>query len=223
MISLVVLDMAGTTVQEHGAVYHALEDAVRAAGSGASADDVSRWKGAGKQEAVAALLSVGRPAPTSDEVASTFDDFRARLAARYQARPPTPVEGAEAALASLREEGVKVALTTGFSRDVVDDLLDVLGWSEGVVDAVVCIDDVAAGRPAPYMVFRAMERTRTMSVAEVLVCGDTHRDLEAGTNAGAGVVLGVGTGGFGLEELATSPHTHLMPSVAGIPDLLAGL
>ncbi|WP_275003379.1 hypothetical protein [Promicromonospora iranensis] len=39
-------------------------------------------------------------------------------------------------------------------------LLERLGWQDGVIDAVVCTDDVPAGRPAPYLVHRAMERTR---------------------------------------------------------------
>lgn len=33
MIELVVLDVAGTTIEEHGSVYDALEAAVRAAGA----------------------------------------------------------------------------------------------------------------------------------------------------------------------------------------------
>ena len=63
--------------------------------------------------------------------------------------------------------------------------------TDSTIDAVVCGDEVAAGRPAPYLVFRAMERTGTESVDEVLVGGDTVVDLRAGTNAGARVVLGV--------------------------------
>ena len=85
------------------------------------------------------------------------------------------------------------------------------------------VDEVAAGRPAPYMVFRAMERTKVIAVDAVLVAGDTAADLEAGTNAGAGAVVGVGTGGLSLAELARVRHTHLLPSVAELPALVAGL
>jgi phosphonatase-like hydrolase len=91
-----------------------------------------------------------------------------------------------------------------------------------VLDAVVCVDDVAAGRPAPYMVFRAMERTGVRDVSRVLTAGDTVRDLEAGTNAGAAMVLGVLTGGLDARALGAVRHTHLLPSVADLPDLLSG-
>ena len=40
--------------------------------------------------------------------------------------------------------------------------------------------DVAQGRPAPYMIFRAMERTGITSVAEVLNIGDTVLDIQSG-------------------------------------------
>ncbi|MBO0703416.1 MAG: hypothetical protein J2P38_10820 [Candidatus Dormibacteraeota bacterium] len=54
----------------------------------------------------------------------------------------------------------------------------------------------------------------------------THRtlvafdDLQAGTNAGAGFVVGVGTGSFTLDQLARTPHTHLLASTAELPSLL---
>lgn len=220
MIELAVLDIAGTTVQEDGAVYVALEDAVVAAGASPSEADISRWMGADKTEAITALLALQGTTPPQDVVAKTFDDFRARLTAQYRANPPEPVDGVPEALATLRANGVKVALTTGFDRTVTDELLGIIGWQDGVVDTVVCVDDVAAGRPAPYMIFRAMERTGVRSVEKILTAGDTTRDLEAGTNAGAAYVVGVLTGGQSAEQLGAQRHTHILPSVAAIPDVL---
>ncbi|WP_026422874.1 phosphonatase-like hydrolase [Actinokineospora inagensis] len=217
-IELVALDMAGTTVQEGGAVYRALADAVAAAaGAPVPAVEVQRWMGADKREAIAALLA-GAPA----EVEPVFDDFRARLAAAYLDNPPTALPGVESALAELRGRGVKVALTTGFSRDVADGILDVLGWRVGAnLDAVVTADEVAAGRPAPYMIFRAMEATGVHSAAAVLTAGDTVLDLRAGANAGAGYVVGVLTGSQDAATLGQERHTHLLTGVAEIPLLLS--
>jgi ATP-binding cassette subfamily B protein len=59
-----------------------------------------------------------------------------------------------------------------------------------------------------------------LAAALVLVAGDTAADLEAGTNAGAAVIVGVGTGGYELDQLAAGPHTHLLPALPGILDLL---
>jgi phosphoglycolate phosphatase-like HAD superfamily hydrolase len=63
-------------------------------------------------------------------------------------------------------------------------VVDILGWQDKL-DAVVCTEDVPQGRPAPYMIFRAMEATGVTNVAQVLTAGDATRDLESGTNAGA--------------------------------------
>lgn len=216
MIELVALDIAGTTVQEHGAVYVALREAVEAAGAAPSTEDIERSMGASKREAITELL--GDPGPAA--VDATFADFRQRLTAAYQAGPPEPLPGVEKALAVLRAAGIKVALTTGFDRPVVDQLLTVLGWDESLLDAVICTDDVPAGRPAPYMIFRAMEATGIRSVGKVLTAGDTTRDLQAGTNAGAAMVVGVLTGGLTAEQLGVERHTHILHSVADIPAIL---
>ncbi|MEU3648921.1 phosphonatase-like hydrolase [Lentzea sp. NPDC034063] len=210
-VDLVVLDIAGTTVEEHGLVYKALADTVIAAGG--SAEDVGDWMGADKYEAISSMLG-------KSDVDAEFKDFHERLGQYYAETPPTPIPGVPEAFEHLRSNGVKVALTTGFDRPIVDGLLDVLGWREGVLDAVVCVDDVSAGRPAPYMIFKAMELTGVRDVRRVLTAGDTTRDLQAGMNAGAGFVVGVLSGSQTAEELGTAKHTHLLKSVAEIPALV---
>lgn len=224
MIELVALDVAGTTVQEHGAVYEALGAAVRANGNGASEDDVRRWMGAGKREAIRELLSLGAAeAPTAADVERVHDLFHERLLEAYRERPPTPLDGVPEALAALRRQGVKVALTTGFEHSIADRLLASIGWDRDVVDAVICSDDVTRGRPAPYMVFRAMEATAVETVDRVLVAGDTVLDLRAGANAGARAVVGVLTGPTDAATLERVDHTHILSSVAELPHLVGEL
>jgi phosphonatase-like hydrolase len=118
---------------------------------------------------------------------------------------------------------VKVALTTGFDRETTVSLLGSLGWDSTVVDAVVCIDDVAAGRPAPFLVFHAMEATGIADVRRVLVAGDTVRDVESGLNAGAAVVVAVRTGHVPEPTLAAAGPTHVLDGVARIPALLTSV
>ena len=226
MIELVALDMAGTTIDEHGDVYVALHDAVAGEGVDVSDDLVARWMGTDKREAIANLVVEGGGKPLdADGVERGYVRFRTLLRERYEAQPPEPIAGVPEALTALRAEGVRVALTTGFARDVADPLLAGLGWAagDGLIDAVVTVDEVAAGRPAPYLIFRSMERTGVRRVDRVLVAGDTAADLEAGTNAGAAAVVGVATGGLTTEQLGTHPHTHLLASVADLPDLVASL
>ncbi|WP_433379612.1 phosphonatase-like hydrolase [Actinoplanes sp. CA-142083] len=215
MIELVVFDVAGTTVNEGGTVYRVLADTVRAAGGDPSPAEIEAWMGASKRAAIQALLTDASDAVVDE----AFADFRKRLATAYQESPPVPFPGVTELIAALRAAGVKVALSTGFDRETTASLLASIGWGPATLDAVVCIDDVAAGRPAPYMTFHAMEATGVQDVRRVLVAGDTVRDVEAGRNAGAALVVAVLTGEVSQESLADAGPTHVLPGVVEIPEL----
>lgn len=221
-VELAVLDIAGTTVDDGQQVYQVLDETVRAHGGAPSQADLARWHGAAKHEALRALLD----SPGDAALAAIVDDFRARLVRVYAERPPRPLPGVAGAFAALRSAGVRIALNTGFDREVTDALLHAIGWHVGTtaptttVDAVVCGSEVPAGRPAPFMIFRAMEALRVTDVARVLVAGDTPRDLAAGVRSGAGHVVGVLSGASSAAELGAHRHTHLLPSVADLPALL---
>lgn len=219
MIELAVFDMAGTTIDEHGAVYDALRHAVETTGVRVDPVDLQTWMGTDKREAIAALVRIGGGAPDADLVERQYEVFRNVLRDSYAQRPPQPVAEADKALAELRARGIKIALTTGFSADVALPLLDSLGWSTGEggnLDAVVTSDEVPRGRPAPYMIQRAMEKTGTVDVRKVLVAGDTVVDLEAGFNAGAAVVVGVLTGRLTREQLEAHPHSYVLDAVSDL-------
>ncbi|MBO1330591.1 phosphonatase-like hydrolase [Streptomyces sp. VRA16 Mangrove soil] len=214
--------MAGTTIEEHGAVYEALRHAVESTGVTVADSDLQTWMGTDKREAIAALVRIGGGTPDAELVERQYGVFRTFLRERYALRPPQPIGRADKALEELRARGIKVALTTGFSDDVALPLLASLGWSvgeDGLLDAVVTSDEVPRGRPAPYMIHRAMEKTGVVDVRTVLVAGDTVVDLEAGTHAGAGVVIGVLTGQLTREQLEPHPHTYVLDSVADVPGL----
>ena len=222
-IDLAVFDMAGTTLDEHGDVYRALRQCVEETGAEVTEENLQTWMGTDKVEAIRNLLRLGGHAADEATVAGCFDRFRALLREFYAATPPEPLPGVTEALAELRRNGVKVALTTGFSTDVAGPLLEGLGWATGEggnLDAVVCSDEVAAGRPYPYMIQRAMERTGTQDVRTVLVAGDTAVDVEAGAASGAGVVLGVETGALTAADFSALDGAQSLPSVAEIPAFL---
>jgi phosphonatase-like hydrolase len=219
---LAALDMAGTTVDEGGLVYVAVEEAVSdAIGGPVPHELMQRWKGTSKEEAIAGLLRDLGEDDSPGRVAKVFDLFAERLVGVYRDTPPVPVPGVLEAFATLRDAGVKVALQTGYSAEIAGSLMAGLGWTVGeTVDALVTSDQVAASRPAPYLVFHCMEATGVQDVRQVLVAGDTPNDLGAGMNAGARFVVGVTTGSFSREQLLDEPHTHILDSVAALPTLL---
>lgn len=223
---LAALDMAGTTVQEGGAVYRAVAEAVAARlNRPVPADALHRWTGTSKNEAIIGLLTDLTGAASDAVVAEVYTDFAERLTAAYAATPPTPVPGVEEAIAALRAAGVKVVLQTGYSRDIAESILTALGWTVGAtatdtVDGLVTSDEVPLSRPAPYLIHHAMELTRVTSVSRVLAAGDTPNDLAAAHNAGAAYAVAVLTGATPADELGAHPHTHLLESAASLPSLL---
>ena len=215
-IQLVVFDMAGTTVKDGGQVPAAFTSALSARGIDVTPDQLRRVRGASKREAVRRFVPDG---PDRERVAElAYADFRARLAGLYQ-RGVEPVDGAEDVFRMLRANGVRVGLTTGFDRDITTLLLDALGWTRDTVDAVVCGDDVAQGRPAPYLIFHAMEASGIGDVRRVAAVGDTTLDLAAGSNAGVSWNIGVLSGAHDRASLEKAPHTHILTSVAALPTL----
>jgi phosphonatase-like hydrolase len=215
---LVALDIAGTSIDEGGAVYVALRSAVEShTGEPIPDDQFDRWKGTGKRQAITGLLGKA----TVDQIDAVEAKFTDRLLDAYRSVPPVPLPGVVEAFAVLREHNVKIVLQTGYSRAVADPLLEQVGWRVGRdIDAVITSDQVRASRPAPYLIFRAMETVGVQSVSEVLVAGDTPNDLRAGTNAGAKYVAGVLTGAHDAASLRPEPHTHILASAATIPEVL---
>jgi phosphonatase-like hydrolase len=217
---------SGRREERDGLVYRVLETTVAdAVDEPVPHDLLMRWKGTSKWEAIQGLLAGLGADPSQEAVDKTSAVFSERLATAYREKPPTPFPGVVEMFATLRSAGVKVALQTGYSAEIATSILAGLGWTVGhdstaTVDAVVTSDLVPSSRPAPYVVFRCLEDTGVIDVRRALVAGDTPNDLQAGTHAGAGFVVGVGTGSFTLDELERAPHTHLLDSTAALPTLL---
>ena len=222
-LALAVLDLAGTLIDDGGAVLNALRLALEAEQLLYSEAELQAVRGANKRTVLQRFAdrSLGLGAAADSAASRAYERFDAALSAEYRDGDLKPVAGAEQALHTLKLSGLKLASNTGFPRSLATLALARLGWLQEPFDAHVCGDDVPEGRPAPYMIFLAMQRTGVSSASRVLVAGDTPLDLQAGTNAGAAGVVGVLTGTHGLETLGRSRHTHLLPSVAALPELIA--
>lgn len=216
--------MAGTTIDDHGAVYVALERAVQETGASVATSDLQAWMGTDKVAAITALMTLGGEEASGGRVETAFGRFRELLAEFYARNPPVALPGVVGALTTLRDRGIAVALTTGFSDDVAGPLLNSLGWTVGVgpdhlLDAVITTSDVVEGRPAPYLIHHAMERTGIRDVRAVLAAGDTLVDVRAARNAGV-IAVGVLTGALDRSAFEGEPHDHILDSVAHLPALI---
>jgi phosphonatase-like hydrolase len=144
--------------------------------------------------------------------------FEQALRQEYETGEVAEIPGAHSALDRLKRGGVKLALTTGFDRGLLDLLVSRLEWGT-LFDLTLASSDAPAGRPAPFLIYRAMIELNIGDVRQVAVLGDTPLDLQSGMNARAGWVIGVLSGAHRVETLGATPHTHLLPSVADLPRL----
>jgi phosphonatase-like hydrolase len=214
-IRLAVLDVGGTVIRDTADVPAVFKAALARHGLSATDAQLHAWRGAAKREVIGRLAAGSAADP--ERVYASFQEL---LIASFAERGVRPIDGVETAIAALRAGGVRVALTTGFDRKVADGLLARLGWS-GKVDAVVCADEVAQGRPAPDMILRAMDLTGVRDAREVLCAGDTDNDLQAGARAAVGANIGVLSGAHDRLRLASAPHDAILESAAGLPAWLA--
>jgi phosphonatase-like hydrolase len=214
---LVVFDLAGTTVEDRGQVPEAFMAALAAHGLAVTREELDAVRGSSKREAIASLVPAG--ADHASRSAAAFATFQRALDDRYEATGVRAIAGAEDTLRGLRDRGVRLALNTGFDREITEMLLDRLGWGSGLADAIACGDDVAHGRPAPDLILLAMQRTGTTDPARVANVGDTTLDLQAGHAARVRWNVGVLSGAHPRARLETAPHTHLIDSVAALPTL----
>src|ERR1700674_3374092 len=128
-IRLAVLDLAGTTVRDDGAVEAAFVEALRHADAGPGTDGfpqrleyLQTTVGRSKIDGVRALLGDESAAQRANGA------FEAAYGAGLAAGDAEPIPGALEAISTLRAAGVLVCLTTGFSPRTLDALLDALGW-----------------------------------------------------------------------------------------------
>ena len=217
---LVALDVGGTILQDHGDIVEALRNSMGKRDITVSPAEIGPWRGAAKRAVIRHFVDLQSKLNEAGRQKLSAEIYRAfveQVSEAYKTVPP--IEGAEEAIRKLRESGYLIATTTGFDREIVMPIFHRLGW-EKYFAAMVASDDVGEGRPAPYMLFHAMETAGVKSVAEVMAVGDTPLDLQAASNAGVrgmvGVLSGVGT----REQLSREPHTDIIQSVADLPALL---
>jgi phosphonatase-like hydrolase len=219
-LKLAIFDVAGTVIEDHGEVVSSLMDALAAHGVGVSSDELTEFKGAAKREVIRFFGWRKRSEPLSDSaVEAVYSDFVRLVNGRYEEQL-APIVGAEEVFESLRKRGMQLALTTGFGNPTLELVVRRLGWQEWFA-ATVSSDEVALGRPAPYLIFRAMERCRCRAVHEVVNVGDTPLDLQSAANAGVALNVGVLSGQYRRERLVCEPQDALLASVADLPTLLA--
>jgi phosphonoacetaldehyde hydrolase len=210
VIRAVIFDWAGTIV-DHGSVAPAESFMRLFAGRGVTITvaEARAPMGQGKRDHIQAIATAvaerwaaahgGRGAASSD-IDAMYADFVPLQIEAIAARAGV-IPGAREAFAALRQRGIRVGTTTGYSREMVAPLAERARAQGLEADCVVCASDVARGRPAPWMALEAARRLDVFPMRAIVKVGDTVADIDEGRNAGMWSV-GVAASGneVGLDE-----------------------
>ncbi|MFI9381619.1 phosphonatase-like hydrolase [Kutzneria sp. NPDC052558] len=218
-LSLAALDMAGTTVADDGLVERAFTEAIASVGVSTSddrfpamLDHVRRTMGQSKIVVFRALL----PESSAQQANSAFEAAYSRLVSSGLCEP---IPGAESAIKSLQSAGIRVVLTTGFSRPTQEAILAALGW-QSLPDLALTPSSSVRGRPYPDMILTAALQLGIDDVREIAAVGDTPSDILSSLRSGASISAGVLTGAGTRAQLEEAGATHILDSIRDLPALL---
>jgi len=205
-IKLVVFDIAGTTVKDNGEIAVAFKTAMQEKGYDVPVEKINPLMGYKKPEAIKMMLDEYEPDTarvTVDYINDIHERFVQLMVEYYKTTDQLEaLPHAEDVFAYLKERGVKIGLDTGFSNHITDVIIERLGWlKNGIVDYVVSSNQVAAGRPQPFMIRKMMQAAGIDDAKQVVKLGDTEVDINEGKNAGCLYSIAVTTGAFTKEAL----------------------
>lgn len=234
-IRMVMFDLSGTTVHDDNEVRDCLYQAAREFDLKTTPEEIIDLLGVNKIHLYQYLIARSRGEPVDfrdlearrdpDTYAlakQVFERYEAIMIAHYR-RSVREVPGAAKTFRWCHANGIKVATDTGFHGKITAAIMEGLGWLEdGLVDCSVHVECIAGqrGRPAPFMIFYAMEQLNIQSVRQVVKVGDMAADMLEGRNAGCRGVVGVLSGASPLTAWGKLWHTHVIPSVAELPALI---
>lgn len=221
-VKLIIFDIGGTIIEDNGEVVASFSAALSANGLPASDAELREMKGSSKLAVIKKFVERqwGEAAAGNEQrIRKAYGDFRAELEGKFSNGGVKPIPGTASTFAWLKVENIACATTTGFYRSVTENILRSSGWRDTFA-ANICADDVQRGRPAPYMIFRAMEAAGIDDVREVLNVGDTPLDIQSGNRAGVLGVIGVLSGIHQKDRLQRESPSHLIASVADLPALI---
>jgi phosphonoacetaldehyde hydrolase len=219
-VKAVIFDWAGTVV-DYGSLapMGAFVEAFAEFGVTISIDEARGPMGMAKRPHVAAIMAVPRIAsewaerhghpPYDSDIDAVYAAFVPKNIA-VAARHASLIPGVAEVVAELRGMGAKIGSTTGYTRDIMVEILPIAAAEGFAPDSLVCTGDTPDGRPTPYMLYKSFLDLRVWPAWDTIKVDDTEVGIAEGVNAGAWAV-GVAVSG-NLFGMAQAEAASLSPS-----------
>jgi phosphonoacetaldehyde hydrolase len=209
-VKAVVFDWAGTVV-DHGSLgpMGVFVETFAEFGVAITIAEARQPMGIAKRPHVAALLAMPRIAeewrrvrgspPSEADVDAVYRVFVPKniaVAARYADLIPGAAETAR----RLRALGLKIGTTTGYTHEIMEEIVPVAAEQGFVPDCLVCTGDAPDGRPTPLLLYRAFLDMAVWPASACIKVDDTEVGIAEGLNAGSWSIGVAVTGNvFGLS------------------------
>jgi phosphonoacetaldehyde hydrolase len=229
-IRAVILDWAGTTVDRGSlAPVRTLERVFAEAGLPILEEEARRDMGIAKRDHIAALLTIprireqwahkhGRDVLPEDVdvIYQKFIPLQFECLQEYSQVLP----GVPELMKNLRARNIKVGSTTGYTRAMLDVLVEQASRQGYTPDCSFSPEDAGAGRPHPFMIYAAAIKMQVYPMKAIVKIGDTVSDIEEGLNAGTWSIGVAGTGNSTKEVLQAAGAHHVVDSVVELPAII---
>jgi phosphonoacetaldehyde hydrolase len=211
-LKALVIDWAGTVV-DYGSLapVRTLQQVFARADLALTEAEARRDMGLPKRDHIQRILAMPRvrdawttlrgSTPTEadvDEIYQKFIPLQFSCLLEYS----TVIPGVVDAVARFRNRGLKIGTTTGYTREMLDLLVEHSAKAGYKADSNLCPSDVGAGRPHPFMIYENAVRLQVYPMAAIVKIGDTPSDIEEGLNAGTWTVGVAATGNMNGLPLA---------------------
>jgi phosphonoacetaldehyde hydrolase len=226
---LVIFDWAGTMV-DFGcqAPVIALREAFALRGVIIGDAAIREHMGKAKIDHVRALLHdssvaeawtrIRGSAPVEADVADLMTDL-GPLMREQAALASGLIAGARATVDELRKEGIKIASSTGYTREMMLPVLREAAAQGYVPDHLVCSGETPAGRPTPLMIYKACTELGVWPLSRVVKVDDTEAGVAEGRAADC-FTVGVTASGNGVglshEELTALSAADRAARIAAV-------
>ena len=212
---MLICDMAGTIIHENGIVYKTLFNTIRKFKPNIKMSQIEDFHGYKKTEIIKHFLYDDCKMKDPSLLRKMNKHFNTNLKYDYLNSDIKLIHPDLCKYFNeLRKDNIKIALNTGYNKEIQDILIYKLNLKYCIDDSISS-SEVNMGRPSPHMIYDLMDRNNIIRPEQVIKIGDTRVDILEGKNAGCRTV-GVLTGADSREKLEKNKPDFIVDNIVDI-------
>jgi phosphonatase-like hydrolase len=202
-IKLIVCNMGGTTVNESVIIYKTLFNTIKGFNIYIEDNAIQKWYGTNKTEVLQYYINNDNEYRHNETILpQMLDKFKKEIKKSYFEEGNIKLMDPKIPelFNLLRDKGIKIALNTGYSRDIQEGIIQKLEMDK-FIDGYISSEDVSYGKPKPFMIQKLMKHFNIDDPNHVIKIGDSINDILEGKNSKCNMSVGVLSGTENKKKL----------------------